>query len=89
MIFNRKKKIERASKEVKDDNWEEVSIPVFFAGEETGRVFKIVGKEVGGLDMLNVWMVINKGAAIESRIIDVIKKQGLYLGLPLKNLDDT
>lgn len=82
-------KIDKASKEVIDDNWEEASIPVFFGGEEIGRVFKMVGKEVGGLSMFNLWITTNKGASIEPRIIEIIKKQGIYLGLPLEKSDDT
>ncbi len=89
MKFFKNRNVDKASQEVKDDNWEETSIPVYFGGEEIGRILKMVGKEVAGLDMLNIWIMTNKGAAIESRIIEIIKKEGIYLGKPLENKDDT
>lgn len=67
-----------------DANAEEFAIPVYFNGDTIGEVLRVKGKEIGGLDHLELIIRLGLGSGAEKLLLEVIKKQGIHLGGNIK-----
>lgn len=80
-IFGKKKK------EIITDNSNSTPIDasVYFGGVKIGDVYYVRAKELRGQDYLEIMVKLEVGSGIEPQIVQVLAKQGLYIGRPLND----
>jgi len=68
--------------QINSEEAKEVTIPVYFGGQQVGEVIHLKAKEINGLDHLEFWIRLTFGSGLETQMRDVIISQGIYLGKP-------
>jgi len=78
-MFGKKKK------EIVTDNSNSTPLDasVYFGGMKIGDVMSIRAKEIMGKDHMEILIRLDVGSGIEPQIVQVIGKQGIYIGRPL------
>lgn len=56
---------------------------VNFGGVKIGDVMAVTAKEIMGKDHMEILIRLDLGSGIEPQIVQVLGKQGLYIGRPL------
>lgn len=77
-IFSKKKVEETVV--ANNTGGDEFAIPVYFNGDAIGEVLRVKGKEIGGLDHLELIIRLGLGGGAEKLLLEVIKKQGITFG---------
>jgi len=58
---------------------------VYFGGSKIGDIMSVRAKEIMGKDHMEILIRLEVGAGIEPQIVQVLAKQGLYIGRPLND----
>lgn len=53
---------------------------VYFGGSKIGDIMSVRAKEIMGKDHMEILIRLELGAGIEPQIVQVLAKQGLYIG---------
>lgn len=77
--FGKKKKV----KAIDITQVEEIEAPVYFGGTEIGRVLRVKGKEIAGLEHMEIVIRFNVGSGIDPQFQQILATQGLYIGKPV------
>jgi len=63
-----------------------IDASVYFGGSKIGDVMSVRAKEILGKDHMEILIRLEVGAGIERQIVQVLGRQGLYIGNPLNDL---
>jgi len=80
-MFGKKKK------EIITDNSNSTPLDasVYFGGSKIGDIMAVRAKEIMGKDHMEILIRLEVGSGIEPQIVQVLGRQGLYIGRPLND----